>query len=449
MKLPFIRKTVFIVFYSLVFVMLNMGSQCPPGLDSDSTFNSHSCVITSANFVRCWGGNLAGQLGYGHTIEVGRHQETVANSRGCRRAQDDDIYGSPAKAGDVNVGNAVTQIAVGMEHTCALLSGGTVRCWGANEHGELGYGHTNHIGMRESPASAGDVNLGGAVTQIAVGSSHTCALLTGGTVRCWGKNEYGQLGYGHTNNIGDDESPASAGDVNIGGSVTQIAAGYFHTCALLTGGAVRCWGGNRSTGKLGYGHTNDIGDDEYPVSAGDVNVGESVTQIAAGAFHTCALLTGGTVRCWGSNGSTGKLGYGHTNDIGDDEYPASAGDVNIGGSVTQIAVGWIHTCALLTGGTVRCWGFNKWGQLGYGHTNNIGDDESPASAGDVNLGSAVMQLAITYSYTCALLTGGTVRCWGNKKYDRTNSVGDDETPASTGDVNIGEAVIKLWGDLLR
>ena len=449
MKTFFTKKPVFIAFYSLVFMMLVMGGQCPPFLDSGHTFYSHSCVITSANSVRCWGANLSGQLGYGHTIEVGRSQANLS-SRGCLAQFDpehiDDIYESPAKAGDVNVGGTVTQVAVGGYHTCALLTGGNVRCWGDNEHGQLGYGHTSHIGMDESPASAGDVNVGGTVTQIAVSSFHTCALLTGGNVRCWGKNPSGQLGYGHTNDIGDDENPASAGDINVGGTVTQIAAGSTHTCALLTGGltggTVRCWGHN-GFGQLGYGHINDIGDDESPASAGSVNVGGTVVQIAAGTFHTCALLTDGSVRCWGYN-EHGQLGYGHTDDIGDDEPPADAGEVDVGGTVTQIAVSSFHTCALLTGGNVRCWGHNKYGKLGYGHTDDIGDDESPASAGDVNVGGTVTQIAVSSFHTCALLTGDTVRCWGSEKYDRTNNIGDDETPADAGDVNVGAPVIKLW-----
>ncbi len=225
---------------------------------------------------------------------------------------------------------------------------------------------------------------------------HSCVIISGGHVRCWGGSPSGELGYGHTNAIGDDESPASAGNVDVGGTVTQLAASENHTCALLMGGAVtspkksaqstlsyggsvRCWGYN-GRGQLGYGHTNAIGDDESPASAGDVNVGETVIQIATGRNHTCALLTDGSVRCWGYNGR-GQLGYGHTNTIGDDESPASAGDVNVGETVIQIATGRNHTCALLTDGSVRCWGYNGRGQLGYGHTNTIGDDESPASAG--------------------------------------------------------------------
>jgi len=306
---------------------------------------------------------------------------------------------------------AVRQIAAGGDHTCALLTTGAVRCWGLNDYGQLGYGNTNKIGDDETPASAGDVDVGGPVQQIVAGYEQTCALLTNGAVRCWGAGYH----YGNTNSIGDDETPASAGDVDVGGSVQQIAAGHGHTCVLLTNGAVRCWGWG---GQLGYGNTNTIGDDETPASAGDVNVGGPVQQIAAGGQHTCALLTNGAVRCWGWGGV--GLGYGNDNNIGDNEAPASAGDVNVGGGpVQQIAAG-THTCALLTNGAVRCW-FRA----------------PPAS--DVNVGGSVQQVAAGMGHICALLTNGAVRCWGNGHdgqlgYGNTNPIGYDEGPASAGDV---------------
>ncbi|HEY6560739.1 MAG TPA: hypothetical protein VI072_25855 [Polyangiaceae bacterium] len=152
-------------------------------------------------------------------------------------------------------------------------------------------------------------------------------MLSTGKARCWGQSAYGQLGYGNTHTIGDDELPSS-GDVNVGGTVSQLAAGGYHTCALLSAGAVRCWGYG-FYGQLGYGQRNNIGDDELLASAGDVNVGGTVIQIAAGDAHTCALLSTGTVRCSGTGGN-GQLGYGNTNTIGDDELPAIAGDVVLG-----------------------------------------------------------------------------------------------------------------------
>ena len=226
------------------------------------------------------------------------------------------------------------------------------------------------------------MNVGANVTQLAVGGAHTCALLDGANVRCWGfnrsnlgtyKSPSGQLGYGHTRDIGYYETPVSVGDVNVGGTVIQIAAGDIHSCALLEG-RLRSWGWNGS-GQLGYGNTDTIGDDETPLSAGDVQIaasgsGVKVIQIAAGGAHSCALLDTGNVRCWGDN-EHGQLGYGNTDTIGDDETPLSAGDVQTAASgsgvkVIQIAAGGAHSCALLDTGNVRCWGDNEHGQLGYG-----------------------------------------------------------------------------------
>jgi alpha-tubulin suppressor-like RCC1 family protein len=193
--------------------------------------------------------------------------------------------------------------------------------------------------------------------------------------------------------------------VDVGGEVAQISAGSWHTCALLKSGALRCWGEGVL---LGYPFAPTIGDDETPASAGDVNVGGSVVQVAAGNLHTCALLSTGRVRCWGE-GAHGALGYGNSFPVG---VPAFAGDVNVGGIVKSIAVGTAHTCALLDTGKVRCWGNGANGQLGYGNDENVGDDETPASAGDVDVGGSVLQLAAGGSHTCALLVGNTVRCWG-------------------------------------
>jgi alpha-tubulin suppressor-like RCC1 family protein len=239
-----------------------------------------------------------------------------------------DIVGddeTPASVGTVPVGETVVQIAAAGSHACALLSTGNVRCWGSSYNGYLGYGNLVDVGEYITPAQVGDVNVGGPVKQIAVTETHTCALLTNGKVRCWGESDVGQLGYGNTNNIGDDETPASAGDVDVGGDVQQIAVGGAHTCALLTSGEVRCWGFGIS-GQLGYGNLNNIGDDETPASAGSVDVGAAVRQISVGGLHTCVVTTSGGVRCWGDGGA-GALGYGNRRTLGDDEAPSVAGDV--------------------------------------------------------------------------------------------------------------------------
>ena len=219
--------------------------------------------------------------------------------------------GKMERLGPFNYKDVAGELSLGSQHSCLRSVGGKVRCWGEGSAGRLGYGNQIDIGDGETPADAGDVNVGGTVTQISLGSYHTCALLNTGKVRCWGMCFYGQLGYGNENHIGDDngETPADAGDVNVGGTVVQISAGGFHTCTLLNTGKVRCWG-KGTDGQLGYGNENHIGDDngETPASAGDVNVGGTVVQISAGGGHTCALLNTGKVRCWGE-GTDGQLGY--------------------------------------------------------------------------------------------------------------------------------------------
>jgi alpha-tubulin suppressor-like RCC1 family protein len=257
-----------------------------------------------------------------------------------------------------------------------------VRCFGNGSLGRLGYASENDLGDNETPATAGDLEIGGAVVQLAAGGDHSCVVLDKGAVRCWGSGIEGQLGYGNFDNIGDDETPAFAGDVNLGGLATQVVTGSLHTCALLDNGAVRCWGNNLS-GQLGYGNTTSIGGVNTPAQVGDIPLGATATQLAAGRFHTCALLDTGNVRCWGNN-FEGQLGYGNTLFIGDNETPETAGDVDLGGAtVVQIGAGAAHTCALLDTGAVRCWGAAFFGRLGTGNEINIGDDETPAGLGDI------------------------------------------------------------------
>ncbi len=341
-------------------------------------------------------------------------------------------YGSPDDIGDnetpgtvgpVDLGTRRTAVALssGYNHSCAILDNGRVRCWGRNNNGELGYGNTDDIGDNETPDSAGPVKLGAGRTAVAIsdGADHSCAILDNGRVRCWGSNSSGQLGYPSKDAIGDDETPDAVGPVDLGAGRTAVAisGGGSHTCALLDNQRVRCWGA-AFDGQLGYGNQHDIGDDETPGSVGPVDLGTKRTPVAitGGNDHTCVILDNGRVRCWGSNGS-GQLGYPGKGNVGDDETPASVGSVNLGAGRTAVAIsaGDDHTCALLDNGRVRCWGSNSDGQLGYPGSGNVGDDESPGSVGPVDLGAGSRAVAIAAGalHTCALLDTGRVRCWGD------------------------------------
>jgi alpha-tubulin suppressor-like RCC1 family protein len=278
----------------------------------------------------------------------------------------------------------VVALALASDHTCALADDGTVRCWGAGGTGALGYANTSSL---TAPITAG-VDVGGGVTSLsangAFGTGFTCAVVssTAPLAECWGSAIGGRLGYGNADNVGDDETPAFVGDVSLGDPPVAIAAGAGHTCAILTTGDVRCWG-EGADGRLGTAATSTIGDDEVPSSIPVVDVGGAVDELALGGAHTCARL-GTAVRCWGM-GAFGQLGYAATASIGDDEAPSTAGDVPVGLPVRQITAGLLHTCAVVGAGTVRCWGSGGRGQLGHGNAATIGDDETPASAGDVPL----------------------------------------------------------------
>ena len=402
----------------------------PANADLVTSDGNHTCAVFDDGTVRCWGASGFGQLGYANTSTIG----------------DNETPGSVGPV-DLGVGRTAVAVTAGGLHTCALLDDATVRCWGLGASGQLGYANTSTIGDNETPGSVGPVDLGAGRTAVSItaGGSHTCALLDNATVRCWGSGFNGKLGYANTDTIGDDETPGSVGPVNLGVGRTAVAvtAGTDHTCALLDNATVRCWG-TGGDGQLGYANTNNIGDDEHPGPVGPVNLGfgRTAEAITAGIAHTCALLDNATVRCWGL-GNNGQLGYANINRIGDDETPGSVGpvDLGVGRTAAAIAAGAFHTCAVLDDATVRCWGEGDFGRLGYVNITDIGDNETPGSVGPVDLGAGRTAVAITAgnAHTCSRLDDATVRCWGSSTngqlgYADITTIGDTETPGSVGPV---------------
>jgi alpha-tubulin suppressor-like RCC1 family protein len=292
---------------------------------SISVGRGHTCVVTRAGAALCSGSNLDGQLGTGDTAS--------------RKVL------SPVTGLDTGV----SAISVGSEHTCALMVAGTVKCWGANA-GRLDGGFAESVLPVDVPGLSG-------VTAIASGTDYTCALRSAGTVHCWGVDLYGALGLGQKS--GEDEPVMSAdtpAQVHSLTGAVAIAAGDSTSCAVLASGAARCWGLN-AEGQLGDGTTVDR---STPVAVSGLTsvvamgVGGEITR----GSHTCAILTGGGVRCWGSN-SHGQLG---DNTYVDRSVPVAVRGLSSGASA--LAPGALHTCALMAGGSVRCWGNNGDGELG-------------------------------------------------------------------------------------
>lgn len=311
-----------------------------------------------------------------------------------------------AAADFVSLGFPATEVVTNGAQTFALLADGRVRAFGVNSGQELGLGHPETVGDDETPSDASVstvVPLAGPSQQVVAGEEFACARLDDGRVQCWGRGDAGQLGR--------DAGPGVHGpeDVSLGGPVVEITAGVAHACARRQTGAIRCWGlGDR--GQLGYGVAALPG--STPASVGDVPLGGVATAVVAGGDHTCALLLDGQVRCWGDN-EYGQLGYGHTLVIGDDETPAMVGDVALGGAAVSVVAGLRHTCALLDEGTVRCWGEGASGQLGLGSVESVGDDETPVEVAAVELSGveAIFTNALA-EHTCALRGDGALRCWG-------------------------------------
>ena len=317
-------------------------------------------------------------------------------------------------------------LAMGYEHRCVLVADGSIRCRGRNEEGQLGYGHARDLGEFGPP-----VQLGGPAIRLATGYFHTCAVLEDKTVRCWGKNDAGQLGLGHADTIGDQGGEMPPPAVDVGGPVIDIQANGDITCALLESKKVRCWG-YRINGQGILGDT-EFGDEPDEMPPEDIEHLENVSKLALGGIDfACALSEAGEVRCWGSN-SLGTLG-----DEEKSYRPHPDVVVKTDGKVIDIAAGHRHVCVVLEGGSMRCWGTNSEGALGYGHTEHLGDDPGEMPTPIVDIGGPVRSLELGAEYGCAVLDTGRARCWGEGGgklgYDTWEPIGDDEVPADVGDV---------------
>jgi alpha-tubulin suppressor-like RCC1 family protein len=332
-----------------------------------------------------------------------------------------------------------TQISLGNDYSCALLTTGVVKCWGGNSDGQLGLGNTDSYGDAVSETGTGlpAVDLNQTAKYISAGYVHTCAIRADNSTVCWGENFWGTLGNGSRSNIGDTSGEMGSSLIAVDLSTdyaTSLSAGYQFTCAILNTGQVKCWGLNDvgQTGADGWhGMSSDTMGTNLP--AVDLGDGRTAKAIATGRQHACAILDNNTVKCWGAN-TYGQLGLGNTTSL---VYPniGEAAVVNLGNGRTAkaIAAGSHHTCAILDTGNLKCWGFNASGQLGQDTAANIGD--SSGEMGDslpaINLGTNRTAVAVAgnkrgdLDYTCAVLDNATLKCWGSNQLFNLGQSGGD------------------------
>lgn len=333
---------------------------------------THLCAITTGGGVACWGSNTSGQLGVTSTNPVDHCQDNPCSTT----------------AVTVTGLTGVTALAAGSGHTCAILSGGAVQCWGDNTSGQLGSGSTKTKSY--SPMAVSE--LSGAVA-VAGGFSHTCAIVAGGAVECWGDNTYGELGNGTKTPSSTPVAVVDSSNAAVKGAVS-ISAGNYVSCAAFSDGSVQCWGGYPGYGGLGSAPAGD--DPTHPVTLPGVS---NVASVAGADYDTWALLSDGTTECWGF---TQYTGCGAT--------PASYGSLS---GVKVVKPEYETGCALLTSGTVECWGAEPAG--GYSVPKAV-----PGLSG-------IVALAASASVDCALFPNGTVECWG---YGLDGDLGNGSTQDS-------------------
>lgn len=337
----------------------------------------HSCAISQVGELKCWGYNFNGELGNGSddterntpssvsgsdkyvAVAGGETFTCAVTSRGAAQCWGRNVFGqlgdgsridrkTPGQV--VGLSSGVTAVVSGHRHACALLSGGTVKCWGDNSDGQLG----NGTGV-PSNTPVDVVGLSG-VQGIESGAYYTCAVLQGGALKCWGFNGSGQLGDNSKQTRG---TPTNV--VGLSSGVARVSAGWGHTCAVLTSGAVMCWGAAGS-------HLGDSSPGDRLVPS-LVTAVTAATEVAVGNQFSCAIVSGGGVRCWGL-GNDGRLGNGQSFSS---VTPVNVSGINAAGT---LRTGDSHACVIVSGSRAFCWGSNSRGQIGSGSTAQT--SESPA-----------------------------------------------------------------------
>lgn len=357
----------------------------PGGFVQIALWDLHTCGIATDRRTYCWGRPSAGRLGIGPLGATQEHPQP-----------------SPAP---VQGNREFVLVTAGVLHSCALNEFGTPSCWGSNIFGNLGNGDEEGLD-RNVP---GSVSVG-PLSSLVSGYHHNCGLRSAdGGAECWGSNYHGQVGNG-------GEPSEVRTPVSVSGDLTfsSLAAGGVHTCGADEQGTAHCWGWN-GYGQLGIGDTEGLDDER--LTPQEVIGGLSFVSLALGDYHSCGVRADGTAYCWGGDGF-GQLGSGGTTpdlcrDAQGGESPCSLSPQEVSGGLSfeRLAGGGWHTCGIVEGGAVYCWGLNDRGQLGIGVRS-----EPVLEPRRIVSELTFASLAAGFGHTCGITTEDTAYCWGQNNY---------------------------------
>jgi alpha-tubulin suppressor-like RCC1 family protein len=361
-----------------------------------ATGNEFSCALTKDGFVRCWGRSDRSQLG----------SQVVALSQ---------------KPNNVFSLTDATSIATGSGHACAILKDKTLKCWGDNTYGQVGDGRKLTQGKEERwfPTY---VHNNFNIVQVALGESHSCSLDEFGQIKCWGRNNWGQVGTGDSDSV-----RVIPENVILNEKAKVVALGANHTCTLTESAKIYCWGDN-TKGQLGLGDSRSR---SRPTLVSSIVNPVSLT---AGYDKTCAILQDGSAKCWG-DGEFGQLGDG---DIVNKFLPVNVSTSSTDKSgatvplkgIKAISLGYAHSCLIDDKSNLWCWGKAGNDRLGVGDTSSDSAYTAKSyvfySSGSSAIMGSVEKVSTAYNHSCLLRVDSTIYCWGENKYQQLGVILEDK-----------------------